>query len=275
MNGLDLFSGIGGITIALKDWVRPIIYCEKDRYAQGVLLSRMATGDIPTAPIWDDVCTFDGTPWVGAIDIIYGGFPCQDISVAGNGAGLEGKRSGLFFQIVRLAEEIKPSFIFLENVPAIRTRGLDSVGKELAELGYDCRWGVISAYDMGAPHKRERWFLLAHNNGERDELRNLLSENEKQGRSEKQHQNTSNQSSDAGSNAEVLANTDGLRKLQSSGIKSECWQRIGDGSWWAIEPNVDRVVNGLPFRVDRIRGLGNAVVPAQAREAFKRLMGIK
>jgi DNA (cytosine-5)-methyltransferase 1 len=96
------------------------------------------------------------------IDIIYGGFPCQDISIAGRGAGLEGERSGLFFQIMRLAKQVKPSFIFLENVAAITGRGGLRVVREITSLGYDCRWCVISAASVGAMHRRERWFLLAH-----------------------------------------------------------------------------------------------------------------
>lgn len=120
LNGLDLFSGIGGLTLALAPWVRPVAYCENDAYAQSVLLSRQACGDLPVAPIWDDVRTLTKMP---AVDIIYGGFPCQDISCAGLGAGLEGERSGLFFEVMRLVTEINPIFVFLENVPAIRMRG--------------------------------------------------------------------------------------------------------------------------------------------------------
>src|SRR5438309_5214628 len=107
MYGLDLFSGIGGITKALEGYVTPVAYCENDRDAQAVLLSRMATGDLPLAPIWDDVATLRST-YIPSVDIIYGGFPCQDISVAGRGKGLAGKRSGLFFEIVRLCGEIRP-----------------------------------------------------------------------------------------------------------------------------------------------------------------------
>jgi len=162
LNGLDLFTGIGGITLGLSKWVKPICYCEIEPYAQSVLKSRIKDGSLPAAPIWDDIRTLDGLPFRGLVDIIYAGFPCQDLSVAGKGEGLEGKRSGLFFEIMRLAEEIKPSFIFLENVPAITGRGLDTVVKEIASLRYDCRYGVLSAFDVGAPHKRERWFLLAH-----------------------------------------------------------------------------------------------------------------
>lgn len=166
LNGLDLFSGIGGIGKALEPWVRPVAYCEVDRYAQSVLLSRMADQSIPTAPIWDDITTLskaDWPWWFGTCDVIYGGFPCQDISTAGTGAGLEGKRSGLFFEVVRLIEDFKPRFVFLENVPAIRTRGGQRVGQELARCGYDCRWDVFSAAEFGAPHLRRRWFMLAHN----------------------------------------------------------------------------------------------------------------
>ncbi|MBU6375664.1 MAG: DNA cytosine methyltransferase, partial [Bdellovibrionales bacterium] len=166
MNGLDLFSGIGGIGIALEPWVRTVAYCEREPYAQGVLLSRMQSGDIDRAPIWDDVTTLRAE-MLPRIDIIFGGFPCQDISVAGLGKGLAGERSGLFFEIVRLAKECNPRFIFLENVPAIRTRGGERVVKELAKIGYDCRWTTLSAASVGALHKRERWFLLAHANGKR------------------------------------------------------------------------------------------------------------
>src|SRR5690606_10421534 len=126
LRGLDLFSGIGGLTLALAPWVRPVAYCENDRYATAVLLSRMRTGDLPCAPIWDDVRTLRGD-MLPSVDIIYGGFPCQDISCAGRGAGLAGGRSGLFFEIARLARELRPRFVFLENVPAITTRGLGDV----------------------------------------------------------------------------------------------------------------------------------------------------
>jgi DNA (cytosine-5)-methyltransferase 1 len=162
LNGLDCFSGIGGITLALKEWVTPVAYCEINPYARAVLVSRMSDGQLPTAPIWDDVTTLHGDMLPVKPDIIYGGFPCQDISVAGRGAGLEGKRSGLFYEVARLVGEIRPAFVFLENVPAITGRGLGDVVGELARLWYDCRWGILSASDMGAPHRRDRWWLLAH-----------------------------------------------------------------------------------------------------------------
>jgi DNA (cytosine-5)-methyltransferase 1 len=161
MYGLDLFSGIGGLTRALDGYVTPVAYCECNEYARAVLCRRMGAGDLPPAPIWDDVRTLSGYR-LPPIDIIYGGFPCQDISGSGSGMGLDGKRSGLFSEICRLAEETKAEWVFLENVPNIRTKGLGRVVKRLADLGYDCRWGVISASSVGSPIKAGvRWFLLA------------------------------------------------------------------------------------------------------------------
>ncbi len=320
--GLDLFSGIGGITFALSEWIRPIAYVEKDAYCQSILKSRFATGDLPSAPVWDDVRSFDGLPLRGLVDIIYGGFPCQDISTAGLGKGLAGERSGLFFEIMRLAKEIEPAFLFLENVAAIRTRGLNTVGQELAALRYDCRWGFISAYDVGAPHLRERWFLLAHakrvklrhqqgrsrgqggkgeakprNNGSAEsmansegfhgggKLRDLAKQNGEANRPKEPRENKAGQFSYC---SQDVAHSEGQRWGQAFQIaegcaKGSCSEGRSAGSsycnntyrsGWEVEPDVGRVVNGLPFRVDRIKSLGNAVVPAQAREAFKRLMGL-
>lgn len=257
MYGLDLFSGIGGLTKALCGYVQPVAYCELDPYARGVLLSRQSTGDLPCAPIWDDVQSLDGRR-LPAIDIICGGFPCQDISVAGRGRGLEGGRSGLFFHILRLANETKAPFLFLENVPAIRTRGLGRVLKELDNLGYDCRWGLLSAADVGANHKRQRWFLLAHS--ESEQSRRVFE---------------SGIQANIGTGCDVAdAKCAGLEgNMQSEKQSSElCRESAG---WWAAEPNMGRVADGVPKRVDRLRALGNAVVPAQAREAFERLMGVK
>lgn len=301
LNGLDLFSGIGGLSLALAQWVRPIAYCENDRFATSVLLSRMRDGSIPFAPIWNDVRTLSGGMVPGrSIDIIYGGFPCQDISVAGLGAGLAGERSGLVSHVFRLADELRPSFIFLENVPAIKTRGGERVGKELAARGYDCRWDIISAAEVGAPHLRKRWFLLAHRDGngrkiitQRDgqestgsrpqrhdtnRFRDAIPDTERSERSERGDESGRRGGAQGQSQAitrndgaeESLANTSGKRWENRDARTRDSGQMA-----WEIEPDVGRVVNGLPQRVDRIRGLGNAVVPLQAREAFKRLMGLR
>lgn len=259
MQGLDLFSGIGGITIALQEWIHPLAYCEIDPYCQSVLLQRMQEGNLPKAPIWDDIRTLP-VEELPRIDIIYGGFPCQDISVAGRQEGLEGDRSGLFFEILRLLDETKAPFIFLENVPNIRTKGAERVCKELAERGYDCRWCNLSARDVGARHKRERWFLLA-------DTRCLPQ------RSEDKPKWTSVHPSGCG---EELSDTE--RKGLEGQCKSERVQPqypyISDSCGWAVEPDVGRVVTRLPNRAHRIKALGNSVVPLQVREAFKILSGI-
>lgn len=258
--GLDLFSGIGGLSLGLSEYVRTVCYCETDKFAQAVLLSRMQSGQIDVAPIWDDVQTLRGN-MLPKIEIIAGGFPCQDISVAGNGVGLGGKRSGLFFEIVRLTKEIRPSFVFLENVPAIRTRGLGSVIQSFTELGYDIRWTTISAASVGANHKRSRWFCLAYSDS--------MWKQSKQNPREKPLGGPTNSSSDFSYNTSTRLEGDKWQETPNS--KSTQHLRK---EWWKIEPNVGRVVDGFPTRVDRIKCLGNAVVPLQAKTAFEKLLGL-
>jgi DNA (cytosine-5)-methyltransferase 1 len=208
------------------------------------------------------------------IDIIFGGFPCQDISVAGRGEGLAGERSGLFFEIVRLTKEIHPTFVFLENVPAIRTRGLREVARAFTDLRYDCRWTCVSAAEVGAPHQRKRWFLLAYASG----ARSRVQQRRGGGASWKAKAVTLNNGAkeslaDAESERlEGLSESEMERKwTRQKPTRNEC---IFAKQWWAVEPNVGRVAYGVPFRVDRLRGLGNAVVPSQANKAFKKLLGM-
>lgn len=305
LNGLDLFSGIGGISFGLEQWVRTIAYCEQDRYAQAVLLSRMQSGDLDRAPIWDDVRTLRGD-MLPPIDIIFGGFPCQDISVAGKGAGLTGERSGLFFEIVRLVDECKPSFVFLENVPAIRTRGLQAVAESFASRGYDFKWTILSAAEVGAPHLRKRWFALA-SHPDRSAVRHWA-ERRPRGREGTFCSEGKAEFVDYGGE-ESLANPCCERQLCKAKTRVEIGDRTGDESfamadasssglqeqhtaskpkraghntrsadplggaaWWSVEPSVGRVAYGVSNRVDRIKCLGNSVVPLQAKTAFKKLL---
>ena len=243
LNGLDLFSGIGGLSVALAPWARPVAYCENDRYDQSDLLCRMANGLLPVAPIWDDVRTLR-REHLPSIDMVYGGFPCQDISVAGRGAGLEGNKSSLFLHVVRITEEVKPALVFLENSPAIRTRGLSRVVLELARLGFHARWTVVSAQEVGACHERKRWFLLAAHPDRIDIRVQYWRRFGSPGESAPKH---------------LSARKQGFIARTSTGL---------------TQPRVDRAGDGIPHRMDRLRALGNAVVPLQAREAFKRLAGI-
>ena len=161
-NVLSLFSGGGGLDLGIHRAVRDartVVYVEREAFACEVLASRMAEGALAPAPIWTDVCTFDGRPWRGVVDCVAGGSPCQDLSVAGKRAGLDGERSGLFFQFVRIVEEVRPGFVFWENVGGA-TSALPRVFDAFAALGYSGKAVKIRASDVGASHQRARVFLL-------------------------------------------------------------------------------------------------------------------
>ncbi len=163
MNELALFTGAGGGILGgkLLGW-RTVCAVEIDPYARRVLLARQADGCLEPFPIWDDVTTFDGNPWRGRVDVVSGGFPCQDISAAGNGAGINGERSGLWAEFARIIGEVQPAFVWVENSPMLLVRGIDRVLWDLAALGYDARWGVVGACHAGLLHERERCWVLAY-----------------------------------------------------------------------------------------------------------------
>jgi DNA (cytosine-5)-methyltransferase 1 len=234
----------------------------------------MVSGLLPEAPIWDDIKTLRIQSPDASIDILYGGFPCQDISIAGHGKGLAGERSGLFFEIVRLAKEIKPKFIFLENVPAITSRGGLQVVTEIAEMGYDCRWCVISAASVGALHKRERWFLLAHAKCERLERYSMPGQKEK---SESGNESITNvcdtlrePSEQTNSTTKSKQNEERARRRYSG----QCWPFESVEHWQETVSSMGKCTDGVSDHVARLRSLGNAVVPQQVKKAFEILMGI-
>ena len=164
MNELALFAGAGGGILGggLLGW-RTVCAVERDAYAAQILAQRQNDGILETFPIWSDVCSFDGTRWRGIVDVVSGGFPCQDISAAGKGAGIEGERSGMWKEMARIIGEIQPRYAFVENSPMLTTRGLGTVLADLAEMGFNAEWGVLSAADVGANHERERIWILAEN----------------------------------------------------------------------------------------------------------------
>lgn len=127
-------------------------------------MQRQNEGHISPFPIWDDVCTFDGYPWRGVVDVVSGGFPCQDISAAGKGAGIDGEKSGLRKEFARIIREVQPRFVFVENSPMLTGRGLGRVLGDLAEMGFDARWGVLGAIDAGAPHQRDWIWIVTNSN---------------------------------------------------------------------------------------------------------------
>lgn len=159
---MHLFAGSGGgILGGMLLGHTPVCAVEIEPFCQAVLKQRQADGILPEFPIFSDIKEFDGTPWRGHVDVVAGGFPCQDISAAGKGAGIHGERSSLFFELARVVREVGPRYVFLENSPMLIHRGLDVVLGTLADMGYDAAWGVISAADCGANHLRKRVWILA------------------------------------------------------------------------------------------------------------------
>lgn len=162
MNELALFAGAGGGILGgmLIGW-RTVCAVEIDPYAVSVLIQRQNDGILPTFPVWDDVRTFDGTPWRGVVDVVSGGFPCQDISIAGKGAGIDGEKSGLWAEMRRIIGEVLPKFVFVENSPMLVHRGLARVLGDLASMGYDAKWCCIAGYHTGWETNGERLWLVA------------------------------------------------------------------------------------------------------------------
>ena len=175
---LHLFAGAGGGLLAdIIEGIRPICAAEIEKHPQRVLAKRF-----PDLAIWDDVCTFradnpecaDAFADLRAVAdelVIAGGFPCQDISCAGRGAGLCGERSGLWREYARIVREIRPAYVFVENSPMLTRRGLGDVLGDLAALRYDAAWGIVSAAGMGAMHLRERFWITARRLADADGVR--------------------------------------------------------------------------------------------------------
>nr|WP_278366954.1 DNA cytosine methyltransferase [Marinobacter salarius] len=296
----------------LLGW-RTICAVERDAYAAGVLAQRQNDGCLPPFPIWSDVTTFDGKPWRGRVDVISGGFPCQDISAAGRGEGISGARSGLWSEFARIIGEVRPRYVFVENSPVLTSRGLGLVLGDLAALGFDARWGVLGAADVGAPHQRDRIWIVAHtqcaewrqepgacNGMERERTDCLPQRQEGSGGpgvggeavaytpGQQSHGSRSRPEQERrhepANSSEAVADSSGVNAQgqQPCITDEEIWQvpgerpagsRINGFGWWLTEPSVGRVVNGLANRVDRLKALGNGQVPRVAAAAFTELAG--
>jgi DNA (cytosine-5)-methyltransferase 1 len=260
MRELALFAGTGGGLLAseLLGW-RTVCAVEVNDYARSVLLARQNDGILGPFPVWDDVRTFDGKPWRGFVDVVSGGFPCQDISVAGTGLGLDGSRSGLWREMARIVGEVRPRHVFVENSPALTRRGLGVVVGDLAALGYDCRWTVLGAADIGAPHQRDRLWLVAYAYRQRQPGQ--------------QRQASSRQADPTGGCGQVRhAAVERLAQWQDqpSDRRKEL-QALERADWWKSEPDVGRVAHGVAARVDRLKAIGNGQVPAVAARAWRML----
>ena len=281
MRVLDLFSGIGGFSLGLeRAGMRTVAFCEIEPFCRAVLAQHW-----PEVPIYDDVRTLsadtlrrDGI----AVDVICGGFPCQDISLAGAGAGLAGERSGLWREYARLVGELRPRFVVVENVAALLGRGLATVLGDMAALGYDAEWHCIPAAAVGAPHRRDRLWIVAYAGSEQHEGRGAsisgvlaaqllgadmahtdkLARDKGRARDAAEVQRGRDTDRSGVQSCICNANVSGLAfpDRQSRDVGEKFAPSIG-ADWWLVEPDVGRVAHGVPARVDRLRGLGNAVVP--------------
>ena len=242
MNELHLFAGAGGgILGGLLLGHRPLCAVEFDSHARSVLLARQKDGVLPRFPIWDDVCTFSGKEWAGKIDIICGGFPCQDISSAGKGKGITGEKSGLWKEMQRIIYEIRPQYVFAENSPLLVGRGLTTVLCDLAKMGYDSRWCVLGASVFGGWHIRERCLVLAYHT--------------ERGRP-------------WGNAQEINGCSSHSRGIQAK-ILQGAWDGRATGFYWEGEPGVGRVADGVADGVDkRLSRIGNGQVPIVAAAAW-------
>ncbi len=282
LNELALFAGAGGGILGgggLLGW-RTVCAVEWEPYPACVLAARQNDGILPPFPIWDDVQTFDGKPWRGIVDVVSGGFPCQDISSAGRGAGIEGSRSGMWKHMARIIGEIRPRFAFVENSPMLVGRGAAMVIGDLTEMGYDCEWCIVSASDCGAPHKRDRFWLLADSNCLRPQgnIRPHAS-------GESVGERIQPQPFRGGSVFPQMADTTSQRQQgqgQSWFGSDPAEAREGEtdhafaervGHIWGIESPVGRVADGVAARVDRLKAIGNGQVPIVAATVFRILSG--
>ena len=301
MNGLALCSGFGGIERGLEsriDGFKTVCHVEGEAYAVANLVKKIQEGAIHEAPIWSNVETFDGEPWRGKVDIITGGFPCQPHSSAGKLLGEKDPRN-LWPDVKRIIGEVSPRILFLENVSNINNTIGPSIVGDLAEMGYNSAWCVVRASEVGAPHRRARWFIMAIANTYNSNESNMRihesfegssklekvtlsdTDSERSGKSRKIQERPNGKLS--GSESEKrgidLSNTDrqraerlGLklrpRPLFKRYIDAESIESRRFEDWWAVEPPVGRMVDGVAHWVDRLRGCGNGVVPQQAAYAF-------
>jgi DNA (cytosine-5)-methyltransferase 1 len=290
---LDLFSGIGGFSLGLErsGGFKTVAFCEIEPFCRRVLAKHW-----PEVPCYDDIRLLTAERLAAdgiAVDAICGGFPCQDISHAGRGAGLDGDRSGLWFEYARLICELGPRYVIVENVAALLVRGLERVLGSLAEIGYDAEWHCIPASAVGAPHIRDRIWIVAYPQHPNANIPRSHRASEHQfGDVELRDKQISvpgplcedvadAELSESGERCDIdrerrwsgpaqqvgmggsMADTNEIRLERTKLLRrhiGEC-KRSGYDGWWATEPDVGRVANGVPNRVDRLSALGNAVVP--------------
>ena len=264
MRELALFAGAGGGILGgvLLGW-RTVCAVELNAFCVRRLMQRQNEGHLPPFPIWDDVCTFDGRPWRGVVDVVSGGFPCQDISSAGQRKGIDGEHSGLWREMARIISETRPVFVLIENSPHLRTRGLVRVLKDLDGMGYNTSRGVFGAEDCGAPHPRKRMWIVANTDDGRKRV--LPVDAEVAGAS----------TVDGVAWPIQVADLTGV-KMGARGFARGERQNGQDSSepggvdWWPLDL-VSGMDDGVASRVERVRATGNGQVPAVVRLAWETL----
>lgn len=284
MNGLALCAGVAGLDIGISlaepDY-RAVCYVEREAYAAAVLVTRMADGCLAPAPVWDDLESFDGRPWRGKIQVITSGFPCQPFSCAGKRRGLADER-WLWPHIERIIRQVRPQIVFLENVPQIRNQALGLILSSLAALGFDAEWDLFSAAGSGAPHLRRRFFLLAA------QPKRIGCRPWAWGDLERDPVQSVQRRPGPGKNSSAveMANATKWQFMRRQRPQNDVTDKTGSQTstdaiqrtWWAIEPPLGRVANGVAHRVDRLRACGNGVVPQVAARAWTvlkaRLLGV-
>ena len=262
LNELALFAGAGGGILGghLLGW-RTVCAVEWEAYPASVLCARQNDGLLESFPIWDDVQTFDGKPWRGIVDVVSGGFPCQDISAAGKGAGIDGERSGMWREMARVICEVRPKYVYVENSPMLVHRGLGVVLGQLAEMGFDASWGVLGASDIGAKHHRKRIWIVAR----RSEL--LSHPNNRQGWWKQQSESAEE------TQRSYMANTNNSIR---GGERRWFWGAQKRYQEWDLhtifnQPEPVRMADGVASRVDRLKAIGNGQVPQVAAIAWELL----
>ena len=259
----SLFSGAGCGDLGLE-WAgfKHAWFCEQDKYARKILDKNW-----PGATIYEDIRNVDFTQ-VEPVELLAGGFPCQDISVAGKGEGIQGERSGLWSEFARAIAEIRPLYALIENSPALATRGLDVVLSDLAALGYDAEWHCLPASALGAPHHRDRMWIVAYPQLCRIQERRRVANSRKETVRPGGIRPNGAQGGEEQARS-VVADTmrPGRKELDIATLAQRAGQRAGciapawGKAWWASESGLVRVAHGTPNRVDRIRCVGNGQLP--------------
>ena len=283
---LSLFSGAGGGLLGSKyllGW-RTVCYVEWDKYAVDVLKARIRDGYLDDAPVWDDAFTFDGRPWAGLVDVVSAGFPCQPFSVAGKGLAEHDPRNG-WPAVIRILCEVRPRYALLENVPGLLSKPyIRTVFGDLAEAGFDAEWDCVSAAEIGANHKRDRLWIVAHAQSEGKRGLSIQSRRQDEAyadaiwsREDVANANDSAPARQRKGSGQIYSESkaEGLDmgSLGNAYISErEISRPTTESGWWAVEPELGRVADGVAHRVDRLRAIGNGQVPRVAGEAWNRLI---